>query len=454
MKFSKSARIRGGLGGIIAITLAGAALAQTVPDATVPETDLNIPSNLQIFGKVDPNIRKATAIVNGTVITGTDVDQRTALTAAFNQYNLEQLSAEQRDQLRLTVLRNLIDEVLKVQQAKTEDITITEDEINQAFSRVARNSQKSPADFRKWLREVGSSERSVRRQIEGELAWQRYLRRRVEPFVNVGEDEVKAILDRMQAAKGTEEYHLREIYVSATPQTAQTVFNSLHQMMEEMQTGKAPFDYYARTYSEATTKSVGGDLGWVRTDALPPELARAAAEMQVGQLAGPIEIAGAGFDVLYMVDKRKVLAADPRDSKLSLKQLTITFPPGTTQAQAQARAAEFAKTVQSINGCGDVNRVAQSIGAQVTDNDQLTIRDLPGPLQDILVKLQIGQATPPFGSPEEGVRTLVLCDRSDPPNGGLPSTDQVQGQLEQNRVNLRSEQIMRDLRRDAVIEYR
>ena len=63
--------------------IASAALAQTVQDESVPDnTGLNIPANLQVFGKVDPNVRKATAIVNDTVITGTDVDQRVALVAA------------------------------------------------------------------------------------------------------------------------------------------------------------------------------------------------------------------------------------------------------------------------------------------------------------------------------------------------------------------------------------
>ena len=60
----------------------GATLAQTVPDQTVPEANLDIPQNLQIFGKLDPNVRKPTAVVNDTVITGTDVDQRVGLIAA------------------------------------------------------------------------------------------------------------------------------------------------------------------------------------------------------------------------------------------------------------------------------------------------------------------------------------------------------------------------------------
>ncbi len=448
-----SARMVRIIAGTAAIAVAGAALAQTVPDQGVPDSsNLNIPENLQIFGKVDPNIRKPTAIINGTVITGTDVDQRAALTAAFNQYSLDQLSVEQRNQLRFTVLRGLIDETLQVQEAKAHDISIADDELNQAFERVAKNTGKSTPDFRAWLRSVGASERSVRHQIEGELAWQRYLRRKVDPTVNVSDEEVAAIIHRLEMSKGADEYHLREIYISATPDRSQAVFTSMQGMMKEMQTGKAPFDYYARTYSDSTTKAAGGDLGWVRGDVLPTELATAAAEMQVGQMAGPIEIPG-GFDVLYLVDKRKVLQADQRDSRLSLKQVTVKFPAGTTEAQAQVRVADFAKVTQTIKGCGDVNKVAASIGAEVVDNDQITVRDLPGPLQTILLQLQIGQASPPFGSPQEGVRTLVVCDRAPPPNGA-PSAEQIKDKMQADRVNLRANVMMRDLRRDAIIEYR
>ena len=41
-----------------------------------------------------------------------------------------------------------------------------------------------------------------------------------------------------------------------------------------------------------------------------------------------------------------------------------------------------------------------------------------------------------------------------PASGELPKASAIQGQLEQQRVNLRAQGKLRDLRRDAVIEYR
>ena len=444
------ATVRKALGSVMLALVAGGAVAQTVPDNSVPSTGLDIPANLQIFGKLDPNVRKPTAVVNETVITGTDVDQRVALLAVANG---TVLSAEERDKLKLQVLRQLIDETLQIQEAKANDITVTPEEITQSFDRVAKNFGRTPAAMRTFLREAGSSERSLKRQIEAELAWQRYLRRRIEPTTNVSDEEVKGILDRLEAAKGTEEYNIKEIFLGATPANGQQVYANARQLVQEIQKGQQPFEYYAHTYSEASTKAVNGDLGWVRIAQLPDQLAEALRTMQVGQVAGPIELPG-GFSLIYLTDKRQVLTADPRDARLSLKQLTMRFPPGTTQAEAQTRAAAFGKATQALQGCGSVEKVAASIGAEVVDNDTVRIRDLPAQLQDIMLKLQVGQSSPPFGSPQDGVRALVLCGRDDPKSGTLPRADQVQDQLEQQRVNLRAQQKLRDLRRDAIIDYR
>ncbi|MFS0771339.1 peptidylprolyl isomerase [Sphingomonas sp. 1P08PE] len=440
------------LAAMILAAIAGGAGAQQGGPAEQPDMGgLDLPANLEIFGKLDPNVRKPTAIVNDTVITGTDVDQRVGLILAAN--NSANLAPAERDRLKLQVLRQLIDETLQIQEAKTADITVTRDELQQSYDRIARNFNRTPAQMATFLREAGSSERSLRRQIEGELAWRRYLGRKVEPFVNIGDAEVKAILDRLEAAKGTEEFNVREIYLSANDATAPQVLARAKQIIAEIQKAQQPFGFFARQYSEASTRAVDGDLGWVRAAQLPTELATATQQMQPGQVAGPIAVPG-GFSILALVDKRQVLTADPRDARLSLKQLTLAFPPGHTEAQAAAKAAAFGKALQTIQGCGTVEKVAGTIGAEVVDNDTIRIRDLPPQLAEIMTQLQVGQATPPFGSRQEGVRALVLCGRDDPKGGQLPSSQQVENQLQSQRVNLRAQQKLRDLRRDAVVEYR
>lgn len=432
------------------IAIASAAIAQTVADTQVPDTGLNLPSNLQLFGKLDPNVRKPTAIVNDAVITGTDVDQRVALIIAANNVKP---SDEDRERLRRQVLSGLIDETLQIQEAKAADITITKDEIDKAFNGVSRSFNKPVPELRIYLRAIGSSERSLRRQIEAELAWSRYLRRRVEPFINVGDTEVEGILKRLQANQGSEEFHVKEIYLTATAEREQQVVSEARALMATIQRGEKPFEQVAQERSEATTRAVGGDLGWVRAAQLPDTLAQAAVEMKVNQLAGPVPVPG-GYSILYLVDTRRLGTADARDAILNLRQISMGFKAGISQAEATEKVAAFAKMTQSIKGCGDVAKAASAFGAEVVDNDSVRVRDLPAQLQELMLALQVGESTPPFGSPTDGVRALVLCGRDDPKSATLPSMEQVRTQMEQRGVNLRADHKLRDLRRDAVVEYR
>lgn len=438
-------------GAALVCIVSAAALAQTVPDEEVPSSAdaLKLPTDLTIFGKSDPTVHKATAIVNGTIITDTDIDQRFALVLVANGGRVEE---EERERLRLQVLRNLIDETLQIQEAKANDITITPEEIEQTFARVASNFHRPPKDFAAYLTQVGSSAVSMKRQIEGELAWRRLLSRRVEPFVNVGDEEVNAVMSRLNASKGATEYHIGEIFLSGTPATIAETQQNAERIVDQLKKGGS-FAAYARQFSEASTAAVGGDLGWVRSEQLPEPLAATAAQMTTGQISAPIQVAG-GYSIIALVDKRQVLTTDPRDAVLTLKQVSIKFPAGQTEAQAAPKVEAFAKAAAAISGCGSVADMASHMGAEVVDSDQIRIRDLPPALQKMMVDLQIGQATRPFGSLTDGVRTLVLCGRDDPQSASGPSFDQIFAQLEEERVNRRARRYLRDLRRDAVVEYR
>ena len=48
---------------------------------------------------------------------------------------------------------------------------------------------------------------------------------------------------------------------------------------------------------------------------------------------------------------------------------------------------------------------------------------------------------------------LVLCGRDMPEDAVMPSVEQVEEKLKQDKVNKRAQRYLRDLRRDAIIEY-
>src|SRR6185369_12833389 len=202
---------------------------------------------------------------------------------------------------------------------------------------VAQSVKQTPDQLAAYLEANHSSIRSLRRQIEAEIAWNRLQRAKIESSVSVGDDEVKAVLDRMNASKGSEEFRVGEIFLSSNPSNQADVAANATKIIEQLKNG-ASFAAYARQYSEASTAAVGGDLGWVRPEQLPTTLAAVLRQMGPGTISNPIAVPG-GVSILAVQDTRRILTKDPRDAILSLKQVTINFPAGTTRAQAEPTVA-------------------------------------------------------------------------------------------------------------------
>ncbi len=434
--------------GTLGLVVAGTAMAQTARPPVNSTTALRLPQNPVIYGTPLPQVVKATAIVNGEVITQTDIDQRIALLAIASG---KPVPADEVEPLRQQVLRNLIDETLQIQAAKVEEIIVKPIDIDRTVARVAGNVKQTPEQMAVYLAANGSSIRTIRRQIEGEIAWRRLQSAKIESGISVGDDEVKAVIDKLEAAKGTDEYRIGEIFLAANPGNRDQVLANATKITAALQKG-ASFAGYARQYSEASTSAVGGDLGWVRPEQLPDAIGTVVRQMAVNTMSAPITVPG-GYSIVAMLDKRKVLTADPRAAVLNLKQVSIKIPAGTAIPAANALVTRFASAAQTLGGCGGAEKLAADFNGEVVQSDQVALKELPAALQEMMLPMQVGQATRPFGSIEDGVRVLVMCGR-DEASSTAPTFDQVYSQLNEERVNTRARRYLRDLRRDAVIDFR
>ena len=174
------------------------------------------------------------------------------------------------------------------------------------------------------------------------MAWNNLLRRNVMPFVQVSAGEVNELYERLQASRGTAEYRIGEIYLSASPTTRDAVAENARRIVEQLRQGGS-FVAYARQFSEASTAVVGGDLGWIRLEQLQnPQLEAAARELQPGQLVGPVEIPG-GFSILYLIDKRQVgrpIRVTRRSAEADFGRVSGSIP-----KEARTRVVSFQQAV-------------------------------------------------------------------------------------------------------------
>ena len=80
------------------------------------------------------------------------------------------------------------------------------------------------------------------------------------------------------------------------------------------------------------------------------------------------------------------------------------------------------------------------------------IRALPTVLHERVLGLEAGQAAEPENI-KEGYRVIALCKKGEP-KVEPPSYEQIESSLSRQRVALVARRHLRDLRRDAIIDYK
>ena len=176
-------------------------------------------------------------------------------------------------------------------------------------------------------------------------------------------------------------------------------------------------------------------------------------------LVGPVEVPG-GYSILLMVDRRQVLTADPRDATLSLKQsFPRTLRPVRTPAQTQASelAGQFcgaapSRSPAAVQADAVANRAGGNSRSTRPDPDAVAcLRQLAG---DIGQRCKLDRRPSPLDRPPKASASSCLCGR-DMPNVEIvtPNLAEIEERLLEEKINKRAQRYLRDLRRDAVIEY-
>lgn len=138
---------------------------------------------------------KIVALVNDDPITSYELDQRTKL-----------LKLTTRTGSRSKALKELIEEKLKLGEAKRRGINPTPQEVDSAFASIATRTKMSPSQLGQALSKSGVSANALKSRLRAELAWARTVRARFRGTVKVEEAEVVA----SARARGDTERQVRE----------------------------------------------------------------------------------------------------------------------------------------------------------------------------------------------------------------------------------------------------
>ena len=177
--------------------------------------------------------------------------------------------------------------------------------------------------------------------------------------------------------------------------------------------------------------------------------------MPVGAVSNPINVPG-GISIVTLRAKREI----GRDHSTVVHLREAFFPfqgalnPQAPTAQQRAAVDQAAAASKSSHSCADVEAANQRAGAsRPADPGEVRLEGLGSPaLRNLLASLQINQASQPVVS-SDGVAVLMVCSREDKV-AAAPSKQETSNRLIEDRVELTSRQLLRDLRRRAIMDLR
>lgn len=391
---------------------------------------------------------RVAAVVNDDIVSMHDLEQRMRL--ALVSSNLPD-TVESRTRIGPQVLRGLIDDRLKTQEAKRLKITIAPAEIASSIANIERQNNMPAESFEPFLKSKGIELETMRQQISAELSWVRVVRHELVPDLHIGEAEVDARLATLKANLGKPEYLVAEIFLAVEDMKHEAEVRTLAERLIEQLHQGAPFPALARQFSQ--TGAAGGDLGWVSQGALDDDLMAALSKLDKGNITPPIRTID-GYHILLLRDKR--LAGQNEDNEPLYDIMTIHLPilPGFTEAERATQLKQVRDVVASGKNCDDYERlIKQNVAsADYTRNAKVKRSEIPPEISALIADLAPGQLSQPQDQNNDR-RLFTVCGRIDP-KGGLPSRDDIRTRLEDEQLDIMARRYLRDLRRAAFVEIR
>jgi len=389
------------------------------------------------------------AIVNDEVISLYDLNSRITLLITSAK---QQDSTALRKRLARQVLNRLIDEKLKMQEAKKLGINVAKKDMEKAFRGMERRNKFPIGGLDSFLSSVGLHKMVLLEQIEAEIAWTRVVNRSFRPRIVIGDDEIDEIVAEIVASKGKPEYLMSEIFISVDKPEAIAEAEALANRLLEQLRGGASFSALAQNYSQSASSAVGGDMGWVHQGQLSRELNIALTKLDDNAVSPPIRtIAG-----LYILMKRNTRIGKglvSGDEKVKLHQVFLPLSASATEPEIASQMELASTMAESANNCTDMDKLGKESGSQFSgDLGEVKTSSLPEATRQIVDKLKVSEASAPQRT-DNGVIILMVCERTG--SSALQSVrEEIENRLMNERLEVSARSFIRDLRRTAFVDIR
>jgi peptidyl-prolyl cis-trans isomerase SurA len=209
--------------------------------------------------------------------------------------------------LREQVLERLILEEIQAQRAERAGIAVTDEQVNAALERMAKQQNVSFAQLPEAMAQAGyvyaDFRTGIRKQMQRELLQDRDVVQRI----TITPRELEQYIERQKnSANADTEYNVSHILVAVAQDASGTEMGAARKKIQDIADRIAKGDAFSQlavTYSDSQTALEGGSLGWLKGSAVPTFLADVVGRLKPGETSAIIQTA-TGFHLARLNETR------------------------------------------------------------------------------------------------------------------------------------------------------
>lgn len=368
------------------------------------------------------------AVVNDEPISSYDVEARAKLIAV---QRASYLSNQKKAQYVQEALDSIIDDKVKVAEAEKNHFSVSEKEIDAAVRHLEEQNGMKPGSMGSMLEKNGVPLRILRDQIRADLMWVQVLQKQGGVISEITPAEIEKKKNELRAKLREEEFFVFEILVPKK--------EDAEKCYVELQKGLA-FDEAAKKYSKAKTARNGGEVGWVKNNHYSKAVTDVLRQLNPGDLSAPLKTQN-GYLLLLLQDKKTPILSDTV-TVWSLAQMAMP----TTQAVQFEKELSQIKTCEDFMAFGKKYAIAESVKSGAVSPEQLPIE-----LKDILAKESLKTVIGPVRTQDIDI-FFMKCNVED--KKILPDDAILKAQIENEKMEVLSDKVLKSVKRYAVIEYK
>jgi peptidyl-prolyl cis-trans isomerase SurA len=273
---------------------------------------------LLMGGGSQSHAQTVAVMVNGEPITAYDIDQR-------NKLNVLSHKAATRQQ----VIDELIDEKVKIKEAKKFGVDPTASDIDSAFAQMSSRMRTTPDALTKMLEGQGIRSETLKARLRADMVWGSLVRGRFKESLQVGEKEVAAAAvevnadDKDKPQAESFEYQMRPIVLIVPRGAAPAAIELRRKEAETLRARVQSCDEATALFKSMQNAAIRDPVSKTSAD-LPAVLRDVLDKTPIGHLTAP-EVTKQGVEMVALCGRKPTTVDTPKKREVRDKMFSDKF---------------------------------------------------------------------------------------------------------------------------------